>query len=320
MINDKMRSEIKILVVLASGIGNSILFSPAMRNLRENFPKAQIDIFAPKPQFAEPFRDSKIVNKIHDFKGIGTLAKIRSERYDYSITAFPSNKWQFNVFPYVMGVKKRITHSYDYGKLKTLSFLQNIRIPANEKLHDVEQNLELVKTFGIKPKKYPVYFHLSKKNIENADKFISSKKLKRDTLIGIHSGAGFLRFKVAPDSEFVKEINKIKAKNKRVLIFGGPEEKEKKEKISKLIKDSIIVDAKLKDTASIIQKCRYFISNDTGLMHIAVAVGVPNIVAFFNGTNPTRTSPYSKNARVVLLSENKMKYPFWSTKANVRER
>jgi ADP-heptose:LPS heptosyltransferase len=50
-----MKKE-KILIILASGIGNSILFGPTLKALRKNKPDAQIDIFAYKKAFAEPFK------------------------------------------------------------------------------------------------------------------------------------------------------------------------------------------------------------------------------------------------------------------------
>lgn len=309
----------KILIILASGIGNSILFSPTLKELRKNHKNAKIDIFAYKKQFAEPFKDSKLTNKIHIYEGIKTALKLRKEKYDISITAFPSNKWQFNLFAFLIGAKKRLTHSYKVGKIKTLSFLQNLKIPADEKLHDVEQNLNLLKLLSIRiPKNNELFFHISKNNRSFADNFIKKNRLKGRYLIGIHPGSGPLSWKKAPDKYFLDEIPKInntKIKNSFILIFGGPEENEIKERFHNLIKTSKIIEENLKNTAALIRKCDYFLTNDTGLMHIAVAMKKPKITAFFNGTNPIRTAPYTKNAKIIMLKQNKLKYPFLSTNA-----
>src|SRR3989344_5606965 len=167
----------KILIILASGIGNSILFSPTLKQLRKSLPNAQIDLFAYKPAFAEPFKGSNLSNNIINYQGPSTLLRLRKQHYDISITAFPSNKWQFNVFAFLVGAKQRITHSYKVGRISTLSFLQNRKILANENLHDVEQNLNLLKLLNIKaPKKRELFFQISKDNEKWANNFIKENK------------------------------------------------------------------------------------------------------------------------------------------------
>jgi ADP-heptose:LPS heptosyltransferase len=54
----------------------------------------------------------------------------------------------------------------------------------------------------------------------------------------------------------------------------------------------------IRETASVIGKCSLFVSNDTGLMHVAVALGVP-VVVIFGPTDPRRTGPYSDQSVVV---------------------
>jgi len=305
----------KILVILASGIGNSIMFSPTLKKLRRSFPKAKIDLFTNKVQFVEPFRGSKLIDNIFYYEGLKTLYKLRKEGYDVSIAAFPSNKWQFNIFSFIVGAKKRITHSYKIGKFRTLSFLQNLKIPADEKIHDVDQNLNLLKGLGINyVKDKGLYFHIGKENKVWAERFIKKNSSQRKFIVGIHPGSGPFKFKRVEKEKFIEELNKIDRKSKSILIFGGPEEAKLKEEYSKIIQDSIIVDSNLKNTAALIGRCKVFISNDTGLMHIATAMKVPKVVAFFKGTNSIRTRPYSKKAKFIILEENRLKYPFWSTK------
>ena len=54
----------------------------------------------------------------------------------------------------------------------------------------------------------------------------------------------------------------------------------------------------LGEAMGLLQKCRFFVTNDSGLMHIGAALGVP-MVAVFGSTNPEATGPRSKNARIV---------------------
>jgi ADP-heptose:LPS heptosyltransferase len=304
----------KILVILASGIGNSILFGPTLITLRKNFPKAKIDIFSYKPQYSEPFKGSDFINNIIYYSGFKSLISLRRKKYDVSITAFPSNKWQFNLFVFLVGAKKRITHSYKFSKFKTLSFLQNIKIPANEKLHDVDQNLNLLKSLKLKlPKEKNLIFHLSKENKEYANEFIEKNNLEKSNIIGIHPGAGPIQYKKAPIKKFIELIRKNITKNSVLFVFGTKEEISEKKEILKL-PNSFNIETNLKNSAALIKKCNLFITNDTGLMHIASTSQKTKIIALFNGTTYSRTRPYTKNSEVIILRKNILKYPFRSTK------
>ena len=310
----------KVLIALASGIGNSILFSPTLTALRKNYPKAKIDIFAYKAAFAEPFKGSELINEIIYYKGLYTFLKLRKEKYNISITAFPSNKWQFNVFAFLVGAKKRLTHSYKVSKVLTLHSLQNLKIPADENLHDVDQNLNLLKLLNIEiPKKKELIFHTSKEDEKFAKDFLKKYNLSKKYLIGVHPGSGPIDYKRVPTKKFAELINKNSKQNSVILIFGAKDEEKIKQELKNSLKQkAYIIETNLKDTASLIKECDLFITNDTGLMHIASTSGKTKIIALFNGTNPIRTRPYTKNSEVIILKENKLKYPFWSTIARER--
>lgn len=311
-----MNGEMKILVILASGIGNSILFGPALRDIRKHLPDSRIDVFAYRQAFGEPFRESDFVDSTIAFVGLSTIWRLRRARYDISITAFPSNRWQFNVLAFLVGARKRITHSYKVGRLRTVSFLQNVRIPVDETIHDVDQNLNLLQGMGITPSgDKSVLFHVSEEHEKYSEEFLQKNGLIGRHLIGVHPGAGPLAYKKAPLEKFLEMIAVNVTDNSSVLIFGGPEEQEIKENLKCLLdRPSCLVEANLKNTAALIRRCDLFISNDTGLMHIATTSRKTRVIALFKKTNPTRTRPYTENAEVVVLEENEMKYPFWSTR------
>jgi len=306
----------RILIILASGIGNSILFGPTLKAIRNNLKDAVIDVFAYKKVFAEPFTGSKLVDNFIYYDGFSSLLKLRNNKYDISITAFPSNRWEFNVFAFLIGAKKRITHSYKVGQIRTLSFLQNCKVPADEKLHDIEQNLKLLNLLKIKKptNKKPV-FHLEKEDVKFAKEYIKKSHINGLRLIGVHAGSGPLSFKRASVERFVRQIDASWEKNSAVLIFGNREEAEIKNELSKqLRKKHLIVDADLKKVAALILNCKLFITNDTGLMHIASTGFDTQIVAFFCGSNPKRTRPFGKKNKLIILKDSIMRYPFYATK------
>jgi len=99
----------------------------------------------------------------------------------------------------------------------------------------------------------------------------------------------------------------------RIFLFGGKEEGRLNKEIAKTIgKHATIVQrSSILETAALIEKMSLFISNDSGLMHIAVSVGVPT-VAIFGPTDATRTAPYGSQHRV--LRQDLKCSPCWPLK------
>ncbi len=327
-----MKNE-KILVICASGVGNTILFTPTLKTIRRARPKAKITLFVASPIFAEPVKGIRLADEIIVFdygksflEKIKLILKLRNGKFDYSVTAFPSNRWQFNVFAFLAGAKKRITHSYRVGGIKTLSFLQNVKVSVNENLHDVDQNLNLLKPLKISlPEEKRLLFYLSEKEKDAAEKFWRENNLNGSFVAGIHPGSGGIEQEAKrwPVEKFIKLCNRlIKEKKAKILIFGGQDEKKLKSRInnSTIKSQSFVINGSLKLAAALIQKCNLFIANDSGLMHIAVAMRVKTI-GIFGPTNYKRTAPYGKNCYIVrgkFSCPSCLTYPFYSTSSAIK--
>jgi heptosyltransferase-2 len=317
----------KILVILASGIGNSVLFGPALKILRKNYNDAEIDIFSFKESFAAPFAGSKIVDKIFYFKGIKTIFELRKQKYDVSITAFPSNKWQFNAFAFLVGAKKRVTHEYDVAEIKTFSFLQNYKVHVDKNIHDIEQNLNLLKAIGAEINETPgTFFHIDKESAVYANNIIAINNLEKSFIVGIHPGCNISQKGKRWDmGNFVELIDKICDSGKKCFLFAGPDEIEDTriilEKIINKSKVFLINEKILKNVAALIKQCNCFLSNDSGLGHIAGAMGV-RTVAISGPAMWTRTAPVGSNSSYIKAEMVEcspcLKYPFESTSSKIK--
>jgi heptosyltransferase-2 len=326
----------KILLICASGIGNTILFTPTLEILRKEI-KAKITLFVTKQGFAEPISGSRLVDEIiiidNDkslFEKIKNIINLRREKFDYSITAFPSNRWQFNFFAFLVGAKKRITHSYKVDKLRTLSFLQNVKVPAVEKLHDVEQNLNLLRALNInsKKKKRELLFYVNREAKEFATEWFKKNKIsKKDFLVGIHPGCKrSTKYRRWPKENFVKIINNLIKRKMKILLFAGPDEIEEVTWIYNQYKEQdnvfLIKEKSLKHAAALIVKCRMFICTDSGLGHIAAALRVPTL-AIFGPALPSRTRPYGKYGHYISSTPpypHYPKYPFQSSSTKINNK
>ena len=114
---------------------------------------------------------------------------------------------------------------------------------------------------------------------------------------GIHQ-AGFKRW---PKEKFALLADRlIQEYSASIILLGGQEEKELAEEIKFLMKNNPFVftgKTTLAQTASLIKKCSLFVSNDSGLLHVATAVNTPT-VGIFGPTDPARTGPYSNSSVV----------------------
>jgi ADP-heptose:LPS heptosyltransferase len=316
----------RILIILASGIGNSILFSPTLVAIRKNFINAEIDVFAYKKSFAEPFTGSNLVNTIFYMDGLNTIFRLRKRKYDVSITAFPSNRWQFNLFAFFVGAKKRVTHKYKTCGVKTLSFLQNYKIVVNEKIHDVEQNLQLLEAIGAeRPSKPELYFFLDEEDDAFGEKYIKDNFIENNVIIGIHVGCNKLqKFRRWPKENFIELINKISFMNKNCIIFAGPDDYDDTkyiyDKLEYKTNVRLIANEKFKRVAAVIKRCTYFICTDSGLGHTAAALGVKTF-AIFGPAVWSRTAPYGNKSKYIIAKDISCspcsRYPFYSSSSKI---
>ena len=324
----------KIIVFCLSGIGNTILFTPTLRVLCENLPQAEITLLVAKEAFAEPVRGSDLADKIVVFERMGLwsklilLYKLRITKYDYSIMAFPSNRWQHNLFAFLVGARTRITHSYSFAKIRTLSFLQNEKVRSVESIHDVEQNLKLLAPLGIGDDVATPdpFFQLLNEDKEFADEFWNENALRGEFVVGIHPGGDRrYTYKRWDKESFVHLIKKlIDEKGAKVLLFAGPDEELFVEGINERLSNGkgvySIRRTGLKKVAALISKCNCFVCNDSGLGHVAAALGVKTL-AIFGPTIHTRISPYGEHANIVrtgIECSPCLKYPFHATRNKIK--
>ncbi|MEX2054673.1 MAG: glycosyltransferase family 9 protein, partial [Candidatus Andersenbacteria bacterium] len=101
--------------------------------------------------------------------------------------------------------------------------------------------------------------------------------------------------------------------NAHILIFGGPDETAQMQELAKQLPGiASQVTAPLLTTAAAIKHCAIFLSNDSGLMHVAAAVGVPTY-GLFGPTDEVTTGPRGESSHVIRAAGTK---PVFNTESN----
>ncbi|MCX7985117.1 MAG: glycosyltransferase family 9 protein [Bacteroidetes bacterium] len=299
----KIRS---ILIVALSGIGDALMFSPALRLLRESLPDARIDMLCMYKGAEELYsRNPDISHVLYwDFlhfpirRTLKFLIGLRGQ-YDVTISVYPQNRWQYNIICFLLGSPIRLGHKYNHYAWRSLYFLNNRTIQERDELHNVEENLELVKLLNVHltKKTPPLQVHLTPQDYRNAIIWLETHNLPPNGFfIGFHAGSAELKNhskrRWAPEKYASLGKRLIEHYNATILLFGGPDELELNRNINNAMNGmAYIVQTPFMTTAALMKQCALFVCNDTGLMHVAAGLQLP-IVTIFAYTNPMYVYPW----------------------------
>lgn len=308
----------KILVNVLSGIGDALMFTPALVKLKEICPDSQIDALVMYKGVKDIYENLPEVSQIHYWDFLNK-SKINSlifvlrlrNKYDVTINAYPSNRREYNLISLLSGSKQRAAVEYLRMDYQNFGFLNNIRVKEDDTLHNVEENVRLVeKLTGEKIANIPpLKFNIPDSAVQNADVYFEANKIDKDkTVIGFHPGCSTLknhdkrRWEPGKFSKLGEKL--IENHDALILVFGGPEEKSLKEKIISGInsKNILSVDTNsLSETAAIMKRCDHFVTNDSSLMHVAAALQL-NTTAIIGPTNTNYIHPWQTEYQIASLN------------------
>ena len=308
----------KILVIALSGIGDALMFTPALKSLKNNLPEAQIDALVMYKGAEEIFSANKNLNKVIHFnfieegafKSFKFLLKLR-KKYDASINVYPSNRKEYNIINFFIGAKQRVSAVYLRKDQANLGFLNNVRVLENDNVHNVQTNIKLCEALVGKKfnEEQPLEFSLHENEKQFASKYLDEIGIGESELaIGFHPGCATLKNHVKRrwEPEKFAEVGKklINDHSAKILLFGGPDEIELKNKIYSLIrsKNVNIVNAEsLTKSSAIMKRCNVFVTNDSSQMHIAASLGL-KVVAIIGPTNQNYIYPWKTEHKIVTLN------------------
>jgi heptosyltransferase-2 len=331
----------KILILSLSGIGNYIMQSPAIEALKKHWPDCHITVWvAPRgtKQLAEndPNVDAVIESpiKLSIKSHLKWSLYLTRKKFDVALMLSPGQLWKGSAYMFLAGIPKRIAHQYPFYGNPDSSFLLTDSIKEDPTLHDTDQNLSLLSCLEIENWKLkigaPYHIAIPLENHKNAKSILQLLKISNNApLIGIHPGCapGF-EWKRWPLENFAKlaqllttdgslPLAKRKSRTFRrregvsqptFLIFGGPEEEEQKNNLKEMIGHvAHVISTDLLTTSAIISNCSLFVSNDSGLMHIAAATNIPTF-GLFGPTDENQTGPRGSQSYVVRAKSTKPIY------------
>ncbi len=297
-----------ILIRGTNWIGDAIMTLPAIRAIRDTFPSARISVLA-KPWVAEIFNICKDIDDVILFKSPGShsgiagklrLAKeLNARRFDAAILL--QNAIEAAIITRLAGIPVRCGYNSDARGLLLTHSVQ--RTEGIRKVHQIQYYLEMVKSLGCLSAEAKVHLHPGNEYQILSEKIFREHAISRERLIiGIAPGATYGSAKRWFPERFAAVSDMlIKDLSAQVVLFGSHEDRQVTDLIEQFAHQPLINLAgktNLKEAIAVISRCALFISNDSGLMHVAGALNIPT-VAIFGSTNPVTTSPVGDRSIVI---------------------
>jgi heptosyltransferase-2 len=294
-----------VLVIGPNWIGDAVMSTPALANLRRGLPKARIDLLV--PQYVAPlFEENPTVDRVllrHDHlpwpRCLASLLVLRRHRYG-AVVLLP-NSLRAAIYGRLVGSPVRVGYATD-GR----EWLLTHPIPTERGgavPHQVAAYLRLVEALGVAVVDEMPKLHIGYKAWTAAEHLWMTHGLEGDgRVIGICPGAAFGPAKRWWPARFAALADRLSADGDwRVVFFGSAQEVPLVEQIRASMVHEATSLAGL-DTldafAALAARCAVIVANDSGSMHIASAVGTP-VVAMFGPTDPRRTAPMGPAATVL---------------------
>jgi len=308
--------RVRILVIALAGIGDCLIATPLIHELRLQYPEAALEALVFWPGSRDLLEGNPHLNTIHQknlvqegyLRSVRYLLGLRRRRYDLSINAHPQGRIHYRLAAGLIQAKRRLSHRYEkYTWLDR--WLVTRTLPQDYSVHSIENNRRLLTLLDLEPRlaRPEMEIYLSAEDLSWAEEFARRHNLGGRVCLGVHVGSGGtknLKFKRWPLGHYMELLAELMRRHPElaVLLFGGPEEEEAHREIlaRPVTSRAITVPSRtLKQAAALMKHCRAFLSVDTALMHVAAAMKVPRQVVIEAPTlNPTNL-PWNNGCRVV---------------------
>ncbi len=280
-----------ILVRATNWVGDAVMSLPALCALRERFPQARITVLA-RPWVADLYRRETFLNEVVVYDGARwrTARMLRAQAFDCAILL--PNAFDAALLAWLARIPVRIGYNRDGRGLLLTRAVPPPR-PSEIPRHQRFYYLELLRRAGILetlPASAPVRLE-------------ASGKKQAARTIGVSPGAAYGTAKQWLPERFAEAAAQlVGARGASIALFGSKSERALCERIAAMLNGHRVTNyagaTTLAEFIDLVSACEVFLTNDSGAMHVASALGVPT-VAIFGATDDVATGPAGEFVRVV---------------------
>jgi ADP-heptose:LPS heptosyltransferase len=307
-----------ILVIDFGQLGDVVLSLPALGALRKRFPRARITVAVGKPGAEvialSGFADETLVvdrvalrdgfKPLSVFRVFKLVKEVRARKFDFVIDLHSLS--ETNLLGFLSGAPKRL---YSRRPGRSLNYLANFK-PAppvetdHRRRHLIDRYLDVLRPLDIEnAERLPA---LKIRRVDDATLERILVKAKADAgspLVGLFPGAGHpsRRWPLEQFASLADYL--IRNDQVKVIVFVGPEEQDYIKEIRQQFPPSVVIldQLTIPQLAAAQARLAAFVSNDTGPMHIASAVGTP-VVLLLDKRAPESYLPQGDRHQVIYNS------------------
>jgi heptosyltransferase-2 len=296
-----------VLVLQTSFLGDTVLTLPLIAEIRRRFPVKKLSLVC-LPMAKELLQDHSAIDEIivddkkaadRGFAGLRrNAAALEAKKFTVALT--PHKSLRSALLLRLADIPCRVGFRQSRGW-----FFFHERTERNPERHDVERNLSILEPFGVKVEdcRRELDLPVSLAIQSTVDQILATLGVVEGKLIvGINAGSVWPTKRWWP-AGFARLIQLLKQKfDCQILLFGGAEDAavvaEVQER-SNVPAINLVGKIGLRELPAAIDRCRIFVTNDSGPMHIAVARKVPTVAVFCATTPDLGFYPYSDDAIVL---------------------
>ena len=295
----------KILVVRYDTIGDCIFASAFYRELRHNFPDAQIDALVDLPAKSLlvdcPYIDNFIDIFHQKYKYLDAFKYLPIFK-QYDTVFFLKHARTFSILCKLANIQNRI--GFDVKRNKFLT----IKVPYNEDKHEVDCYLNLLRSCNLQIKNEDIELWLNDKSLNKTNKLIEENTLSnsKDSPIVLIQAFSRIKEKNWIDDYWIPVIEYLsKNHNAKIYYLGGKKDKKQYINLNKKIIKScgreygtdLSGKISVSETVALVSKANLVISIDSCAAHMAAALKVPGIL-IHGTTSLTRWRPKSDLCKI----------------------
>jgi lipopolysaccharide heptosyltransferase II len=299
----------RILVSGSMGIGNAVMLEPLLYALRQRFPDAHL---AAATRADAPSRAvlewPGLVDQVIPLRGNSRPALLREAlrltrgQWDLYVVRFNGATFEFVVSAVLGRVPHRLGHVSSGRFRSNVDWLFNLPVTMGDYDHEVDRYLALAERLGIIPSRRTPRLSLSEPARRAADSILRESGVRpADPLIALQPGtSGHQTWKRWPPEHWRSLAARLMRSGFTVVGLGSAGERQL---LADIRGDSglhnLAGELSLQESAAVIQRCKLLVSTDSGLMHVAAAVGT-RVVGIFGPTDRTRTRPYGEGHTLLV--------------------
>jgi predicted lipopolysaccharide heptosyltransferase III len=297
----------KVLVVRLRSIGDTVLATPSLFALKRFLPNAQVDILV--EDWVAPVLDNHPhVDNVIALERGGFMARARTARElraaNYDVVYNLHGGTTATFLTRATGARHRVGFkSYQYGQLHNHQAPSPLLLWQQQKTHSVEQQLALLGWTGVPVTDRPrTSLGISPKAAETVARLLNEARLREQNIAMIHPAAAFATKQWAVE-KFARVVEFLAERGFTSVAIAAPNEQELLEQLRSETSVNVVTFAlSLPEVTALAARSQLFIGNDSGIAHIAAAVGTPSVVVF-GSSNIAHWRPWNSGPAEVVFEE-----------------